>query len=516
MQIMNVLVADDEERVCALICALIDWDALDLHLVGTAYDGIQALQLIKETQPDLVITDIRMPGLDGLQLISQAKELQPQLQFIIISGHKQFDYAQSAIKFGVGEYLLKPIKKAELNQTLQRMRESFDKHMQERTLQQQVKEDKAYVKRAGFAGFLEHGQDQLLAPWYVPSSLMQIGVVGIQGSSREPVAKLLQKKLEEFIIQEIPEKTIEVTLYPQDGDIYFLLQYTNDHKAVLEALRVGLVNVLKTQSQIFQDILCTLALGIPVSELASLGNSYLSAKQALSKRLVLGHEVWYQADQLEDDTCTSYLNDIASSFEQCCAQAETDATTFCKPLFSRFEMDGATVHIIQETLIRSHAQALDFLRTQLQAELDDHEVVFDHHQCNTLEELKHHYCIAMQDLLTGYQRIRDTSVSKPIRLALEYLEHHYQDEMISLEAVSGHVQLNSSYFSALFKKRVGMGFAEYVLDLRIQEAKRLLVETNLTVANIAVMVGYHDPKHFAKLFRKVCQIKPNEYRKLYG
>lgn len=156
MQIMNVLVADDEERVCALICALIDWDALDLHLVGTAYDGIQALQLIKETQPDLVITDIRMPGLDGLQLISHAKELQPQLQFIIISGHKQFDYAQSAIKFGVGEYLLKPIKKAELNQTLQRMRESFDKHMQERTLQQQVKEDKAYVKRAGFAGFLVH------------------------------------------------------------------------------------------------------------------------------------------------------------------------------------------------------------------------------------------------------------------------------------------------------------------------------------------------------------------------
>ncbi|HCU30499.1 MAG TPA: DNA-binding response regulator, partial [Sphaerochaeta sp.] len=70
---MKVLVADDEERVCALICALIDWEGLGLSLVGTAFDGISALEAIKEKRPDLVITDIRMPGLDGLQLIQSAK-----------------------------------------------------------------------------------------------------------------------------------------------------------------------------------------------------------------------------------------------------------------------------------------------------------------------------------------------------------------------------------------------------------------------------------------------------------
>jgi two-component system response regulator YesN len=88
--------------------------------------------------------------------------------------------------------------------------------------------------------------------------------------------------------------------------------------------------------------------------------------------------------------------------------------------------------------------------------------------------------------------------------------------MLSLDLVSEQVHLNSSYFSALFKKSMGIGFSDYVLALRIQEAKRLLVDTNKGIGEIALEIGYHDPKHFTKLFKKSCQIKPNEYRKLYG
>ncbi|MDX9985728.1 helix-turn-helix transcriptional regulator, partial [Sphaerochaeta sp.] len=111
---------------------------------------------------------------------------------------------------------------------------------------------------------------------------------------------------------------------------------------------------------------------------------------------------------------------------------------------------------------------------------------------------------------------RESAIAKPIRIAQEYLAQHYHDEMLSLEGVSEIVHLNSSYFSALFKKSIGQGFAEYVLDLRIKKAKELLSETNLGIAQIALQVGYHDPKHFAKIFKKTCQIKPIEYRKLYG
>ena len=125
---MKVIVADDEAKVCQLICSLVDWASLDMEVAGVAHNGIEALELVETLRPDLIITDIRMPGYDGLELISRAKAAKPDLDFIIVSGYRHFEYAQSAIKYGVSDYLLKPIKKADLIETLLRTREKYLPH----------------------------------------------------------------------------------------------------------------------------------------------------------------------------------------------------------------------------------------------------------------------------------------------------------------------------------------------------------------------------------------------------
>ena len=117
----RVLIADDEPKVLLLIKSLIDWQTLGLDLVATANDGVAALAAIAQLRPDIVITDIRMPGYDGIELIGRAKALNPAIDFIIISGYRHFDYAQKAIRFGVEDYLLKPLKALEINQTLRKM-----------------------------------------------------------------------------------------------------------------------------------------------------------------------------------------------------------------------------------------------------------------------------------------------------------------------------------------------------------------------------------------------------------
>lgn len=121
----RVLIADDEPKVLLLIKSLIDWQTLGLDLVATANDGVAALAAIAQLRPDIVITDIRMPGYDGIELIGRAKALNPAIDFIIISGYRHFDYAQKAIRFGVEDYLLKPLKAVEINQTLGKM---IEKH----------------------------------------------------------------------------------------------------------------------------------------------------------------------------------------------------------------------------------------------------------------------------------------------------------------------------------------------------------------------------------------------------
>ncbi|EIW26972.1 response regulator receiver protein, partial [Pelosinus fermentans A11] len=114
---LKVLIADDEEKICQLIEKLIDWQALDMKLSGVANNGIEALEKIEALSPDVVITDIRMPGYDGLDLVKKTRELNVGVEFVIISGYRHFEYAQTAIKYGVSDYLLKPIKKQELTET---------------------------------------------------------------------------------------------------------------------------------------------------------------------------------------------------------------------------------------------------------------------------------------------------------------------------------------------------------------------------------------------------------------
>lgn len=513
---MKVLVADDEERVCALICALIDWDGLGLSLVGTAFDGISALQAIKEKQPDLVITDIRMPGMDGLELIQKVKELDDHIQFIIISGHRQFDYAQSAIKFGVAEYLLKPIKQIELNQTLLRMKENFlrlhEQQEQSIALQKQVQHDRNHLKKTSFASFLISADAQLLAPWYERGDSLQVGIVGIQGNARTQVSALIGKKIEQVFSDTTPSPTV-CCLH---GDVYLLWMYPKHTAGAVAAGTPLLLDVFKTQTQIFGDLRCTLALGVEVLQLPDLVLSYRSAKQALANRLINGHGNLYQAVNVAQDDSAPFVHRIDEAFAQCCAQNSENIADVCSALFEEFDEANVPIHTILEICMMCVEHAASFLENHAHLALSKEEYRTEIEQTPTYELLKTQFCHSMQQLFLLFRQSRESAIAKPIRIAQEYLAQHYHDEMLSLEGVSEIVHLNSSYFSALFKKSIGQGFAEYVLDLRIKKAKELLSETNLGIAQIALQVGYHDPKHFAKIFKKTCQIKPIEYRKLYG
>ena len=127
-KMIRVVVADDEYKICQLICQLIDWKKLDMELVGIGSNGIEALKMIEIKKPDLLLTDIRMPGYDGIELLKRARKINSKIEIIIISGYSDFEYAQTAIQCGVCDYILKPINRDLLNTTLQKIRNVFLKN----------------------------------------------------------------------------------------------------------------------------------------------------------------------------------------------------------------------------------------------------------------------------------------------------------------------------------------------------------------------------------------------------
>ena len=125
MEKLKVVIVDDEERICQLIQALVKWDEMGMQVAGMAHNGIEACEIVRKVSPDILITDIRMPGCSGLELIEKVKNSCPELEIIVISGYAHFEYAQQAIRFGVGHYLLKPINKAELTEILEKLKKKI-------------------------------------------------------------------------------------------------------------------------------------------------------------------------------------------------------------------------------------------------------------------------------------------------------------------------------------------------------------------------------------------------------
>lgn len=120
---MRVLIVDDEIKVCQLILHLVDWPAYEMEVIGVINDGKEAYQTICREKPDIVITDIRMPGMDGIDLVKNALKVKRDIYFVIISGYSQFEYARQAVSLGVEDYLVKPIKKKELQAVLDKIRD---------------------------------------------------------------------------------------------------------------------------------------------------------------------------------------------------------------------------------------------------------------------------------------------------------------------------------------------------------------------------------------------------------
>jgi len=537
---LKVIIADDEPKVALLIRNLIDWDGLDMVLSGVAKNGEEALDLIREQDPDIIITDIRMPVIDGIALISEAKKLKPTLEFVIISGYKHFDYAHSAIKFGVSDYLLKPVNQDELTSTLIKIKNRI--HGREsiksvRDIVQQIESDKIRIKRLELFSLLMEPESQaqglttesLNSQYryhFKDSSCFRVVIFKIDG----PAAEVYSEELPVFV-DKVRDSFLK-TLSPLCDDIEMLFVYSGanfvlgfppENKAALRDALKDAFDDARINNNILPSAVFTMAGGNIANDPSGLTGSWHSAEDAICERLVLGAGSFYE-------------NLPAKPSSRGAVQVGMAAAKGLEQAMDVMDPRGADKTIMEATEALSKIaglsgkDVLNFARTVYDAWItlcqrydepypDAEKLRTDFvKRLDIVSSASDVYSRLREVILESFQRILEHigEVSgRPITRAKQYIKDNF-GENISISDIAKQENFNVSYFSTLFKKETGLTFSEYLTNVRIDEAKRLLKETSLSIAVIMNNVGYNDTKHFTTTFRKHVGVKPSEYRKLYS
>lgn len=533
----KLLIVDDEIGVCDLIYNLVEWEQLGLICVGSVQSGLEAERMIREQCPDFVITDIQMPGITGLQLIERYAG-QESPQFIVVSGYQEFEYAQRALRFGVEDYLLKPIRKDDLNLVLRNMarkKQSADSRSQtERRLQMTIAERTALLRASEWRQMLLDGSHMFRSGLFCfEKGLFVCMGVHLGFRNAEEISAVARERILSSIESRLKERLrgdcfdLESVLL---SDILFLLiNYSEEVHGDYRAKREMLQTIQKEASVQYENTRLTCAMSAVADSPEELSFVVRTVRDALELRVLLGCQRVIDFRQLDSlphkEGCGFTEHDKQMLLKYVGSLQAAQAYTLLDQMFSPYEDEVfETCRLIGDTLQlatflyqgifligmrEKPAEGMEGAPPDLE-QLD--ELIRNCYSIRALKQCLHDYIACEIVFCTEQKKRKD---SEPILIAKQYVRDNI-GKQISLEEVAAQIYVSPGYFSTLFKEKAGIGFTDFVIEERMEHAKQLLRATKDSVGDIATSVGYADARHFSKVFAKTVGIKPTEYRRFYG
>lgn len=535
---LKVFLVEDERIVREGIKNNINWTKEGFIFCGDAPDGEIAYKLIQTQQPDIIITDIKMPFMDGLELSRLVKKELPQSKIIILSGHEEFAYAQKAIKIGVDEYILKPISGATLMKVVKQVAKKIIHEQMEREnikqYRKEMEENESYHKRRFFdkvvggslkvAQILEKGKElgfEMGAQYYQVSLFKY----NISGEDEDYSTELLEIN-NEIATLNLTYKDILFFERAIEGDALIVKA---DSLEELEEVQKEYLNKIKVIMGRYADVRYFGGIGTPVSRLTNLFESYESASLAFARRFFVHENDIITNNQVSKYICedTDILKDaldlgdldtkMAASFLR---KGELNEIEFFVEEFLKSinKTSKESVLLRQYIIMNVYFTAIDFIKEmgidesltqEILSQTDDmKDMIIDFKKLKPFITNIFALCIKQREELNTkrYYCI--------VGEAEEYMEEHYVNEEISLNEVAAHVNISPSYFSTVFRREKGVGFIKYLTSLRMSKARELLKCTDLRSTEISAAVGYKDPQYFSYLFKKEHDMTPTQYRTL--
>ena len=532
----KLLLVDDEVLVREAIAENIHWNELGYELLSVCENGKEAIEYIKKNKVDVVITDICMPFIDGIDLSKYIYENHLPINVIIFSGYNEFEYAKKAIKYGVSEYLSKPVTAYELSEILGNLKKNLDKkreveaefdklnksYFKNRILIQSKIIEKLImgneIEEESRKEIEEYGLQMDYLEYRV--AIIEIDIYSDLYNANED--KIKKGEMKSFVIYNISDEIIKKynagEVCKGDNNKGLILLWTNHSREFEDKINLIFKEI---QEEVFKvlKLTITISVGEIVYSLSDLHKSYKDAEQLLLYRYLWDENQIFDREKLKNKLNGSVNLDNV-----------IDKVILGIKLNEKKQIEEKIIEIqelLKNAYIRKNkiclylfeivSQACDLLRTYNLTDVfiyrKKEEVITRITESRSLREamlILKEFCYMSCDEM--YKQ-RDSDGNKQAMLALDYIEKHYGDFDLNLNVICSYVCVSISHFSTIFKNYTGDTFMEVLMRTRMQKAKELLENTSLKNYEISEKVGFRDPHYFSIAFKKATGKSPKEYVK---
>lgn len=526
----TVIVADDEEEIRKGIVRKVKWNEIGFQVIGEAENGIEALELVEKLEPDLLLTDIRMPFLSGIELARQVREVRPTVQIAFLSGFDEFRYAQQAIQYNIISYMLKPISSRQLEEELGKIKKIMDRKFEEfssKTLVQERMEKSEFMLTLLLDGLREGLSEQDKQQFM--QNAVSCGLLRTAKSEQMNYVVMMTS------ISEGEEgRTTRASVNAVD---MILKKYVRSVSCYLKGRVVSIMAATPTGFQKYLHIIvdeivqsverimhlnCTVGISRSTNVLMNCRECYLEAMNALSYSSQKESDVYFIADEERTVNVNRELMESTVNTMEGLLRGGSNE-----------ELKGF-LHTFSEQISEGKiAPALaDFMMSQVLADI--FKVVYSVAGEEPVKQLQSEYCLKNRNtvgqVMEEFERYASICLAAKELIseqrkksgeilcdkALEIIRTRYKEQELSVAKVSEEIAVSPNYLSTLIKKTTGSTFVELLTQKRMDKAKELLLCTSIKIWEIAEECGYRDQHYFSYCFKKAMGISPNQCRRENG
>lgn len=529
---LKVFLAEDEFVIREGIKNNINWGAHGYEFCGEAGDGEVAYSMIRESKPDILITDIRMPFMDGLTLSRLVKAEFPDTEIILLTGYEEFEYAKEAIRIGVASYLSKPISGdnllSEVDSVAKRIIDKTRERDAARRYQEEMKERVELEKQDLFKNLVTGNSEishilgvahklsiELLAPFY---NVVLIKVWSVKHDVSEYSPSVVS------VDEKIPEMAGRYGAITFDLNLEGKALLFRGHSA--EEMDRNIAECLKELKELFSrydHIRYFGGVGQRVERINDIPLSFNWASRAyahiyLTKEsaILVGSE-----EKLGSQLDNVILSEVDPKhidrklIKEFLRRGDVSETEF----FMREFFNGMGKNAMKSTMLRQYIAmdiyfcVTEFVESELMLTKDNVEELIPAAELMADESST---CEYLYNLINKAISLRnENSIShyrEVVREVISYIDEHYAEDDLSLNALAAHVNFSPNHLSAVFRQETGQTFIKYLTDYRMDKAKELLASTSKKSNEIGLLVGYKDPHYFSYLFKKTQGVTTTQYR----